>query len=44
MQVPQAQLQPVISAILSRLTVLDFTVEDPPLEEVLADLFDRPRA
>jgi ABC-2 type transport system ATP-binding protein len=44
MQLPQAQLQHVISAILSRLTVLDFTVEDPPLEEVLADLFARPEA
>jgi ABC-2 type transport system ATP-binding protein len=41
LQVSQDQLQPVISALLSRLTVVDLSVEDAPLEEVLADLFAR---
>jgi ABC-2 type transport system ATP-binding protein len=39
LQVSQAQLQPVISALLSRLTVVDLSVADAPLEEVLSDLF-----
>jgi ABC-2 type transport system ATP-binding protein len=41
LQVPQAELQSVVSALLSRVTVVDMTVEDPPLEEVLSDLFAR---
>jgi len=41
LQVPQAELQGVVSSVLSCVTVSDLTVEDPPLEEVLADLFAR---
>jgi len=39
LQVPQAELQAVVSGLLSKVTVVDMTVEDPPLEEVLSDLF-----
>jgi ABC-2 type transport system ATP-binding protein len=39
LQVPQAELQRLVSALLSVAAVVDLTVEDPPLEEVLADLF-----
>jgi ABC-2 type transport system ATP-binding protein len=39
LQVPQAELQAVVSSLLSRVTVVDMTIEDPPLEEVLSDLF-----
>jgi ABC-2 type transport system ATP-binding protein len=41
LQVPQPELQALVSSLLSRLTVIDMTVEDPPLEEVLGDLFAR---
>jgi ABC-2 type transport system ATP-binding protein len=41
LQVTQAQLPSTVSALLSRLPVIDLTVEDPPLEEVLGDLFAR---
>jgi ABC-2 type transport system ATP-binding protein len=44
LQVPQAQLNQVIAAALARLPVVDLLVEDPPLEEVLADLFARAQA
>ncbi len=40
---PEA-MNPVVAAALARLPVVDLTVEDPPLEEVLADLFSRARA
>ncbi len=39
LQVQQQDLQRVVSALLSRLPIVDLTVEDPPLEEVLGDLF-----
>jgi ABC-2 type transport system ATP-binding protein len=39
LQVPQAELQPLVSGLLSLASVIDLTVEDPPLEEVLADVF-----
>ncbi|HKP57198.1 MAG TPA: ATP-binding cassette domain-containing protein [Polyangiales bacterium] len=39
--VPQAQLPAAVSSLLSRLPVVDLTVEDAPLEEVLGDLFAR---
>jgi ABC-2 type transport system ATP-binding protein len=39
LQVPQQELQPLVSGLLSRAAVVDLTVEDPPLEEVLAELF-----
>jgi ABC-2 type transport system ATP-binding protein len=41
LQVPQANLQSAVGALLSQLPVVDLTVEDPPLEEVLSDLFAR---
>ena len=41
LQVPQPELQAMVSSLLSRMTVIDMTVEDPPLEEVLGDLFAR---
>jgi ABC-2 type transport system ATP-binding protein len=41
LQVPQPELQALVSALLSRMTVIDMTIEDPPLEEVLGDLFTR---
>jgi ABC-2 type transport system ATP-binding protein len=41
LQVSHAELPRTVSALLSRLPVIDLTVEDPPLEEVLGDLFAR---
>jgi ABC-2 type transport system ATP-binding protein len=43
LQVPQAGLHEAMSALLSQLKVVDLTVTDPPLEEVLGDLFARSR-
>jgi ABC-2 type transport system ATP-binding protein len=39
--VAQGELQAVVSHLLRELPLLDLTIEDPPLEEVLADLFAR---
>jgi ABC-2 type transport system ATP-binding protein len=39
LQTPQAELQTLVSGLLSQAAVVDLTVEDPPLEEVLSDLF-----
>jgi ABC-2 type transport system ATP-binding protein len=39
LQIPQAELRPLVSSLLSRFSVVDMTIEDPPLEEVMADLF-----
>jgi ABC-2 type transport system ATP-binding protein len=39
LQVPQAELQSLVSGLLALTSVVDLTIEDPPLEEVLADLF-----
>ena len=36
--VPAAELQPTITRLLAR-GVADLTVEDPPLEDVMRDLF-----
>ncbi|MCC6750466.1 MAG: ATP-binding cassette domain-containing protein [Deltaproteobacteria bacterium] len=44
LQVPQAELNGTIAAALAELAVVDLTVEDAPLEEILAELFDRPKA
>ena len=41
LQVAVSALSPVVSAALQRFPVADLTVEDPPLEEVLGDLFAR---
>jgi ABC-2 type transport system ATP-binding protein len=39
LQVLQAELQSLVSGLLSQAAVVDLTVEDPPLEEVLSDVF-----
>ncbi len=39
LQVAQTQLQRVVGRLLAKLPVVDLTVEDPPLEEVLGALF-----
>jgi ABC-2 type transport system ATP-binding protein len=39
LQVPQSDLQRVVGGLLAALPVVDLTVEDPPLEEVLGALF-----
>jgi len=39
LQVPQSELQAVVAQVLSALPLVDLTVEDPPLEEVMRDLF-----
>lgn len=39
LQVQHASLQSAVSTLLSRLPIVDLSVEDPPLEEVLGDLF-----
>ena len=41
---PQAELQERISRLLETNKVLDLSVEDPPLEEVMRDLFAEKRA
>jgi len=38
-QVPQAALQAAVARALSQLPLRDFSVEDPPLEDVMRDLF-----
>ncbi len=40
-QVPQRELQGVVTAAFSELPIADLTAEDAPLEEVLADVFAR---
>ncbi len=44
LQVDAHELNPTVSAALANLPVIDLAVEDPPLEEVLADLFAASRA
>lgn len=44
LQVPQASLRAAVAHMLDQLPVADLTVEDPPLEEVMRDLFARPVA
>jgi ABC-type uncharacterized transport system ATPase subunit len=43
MQVKPGEMNRLITTALARLPVVDFTVEDPPLEEVLTDFFSRSR-
>jgi len=40
-QVSQDALQPAVARALSSLPLTDLTVEDPPLEEVMRELFER---
>ena len=44
LQVTQDALQGVVARALSTLPMHDLTVEDPPLEEVMRDLFAQGRA
>ncbi len=39
LQVAQAELQAVVAKVLSSLPLVDLSVEDPPLEDVMRDLF-----
>jgi ABC-2 type transport system ATP-binding protein len=43
LQVPQAEVAPSVARALASLPVIDLNVTDPPLEEVMADLFARGR-
>jgi ABC-2 type transport system ATP-binding protein len=43
-QVPQAEVSQAVTRALGKLPVVDLTVEDPPLEEVMSELFSRSRA
>jgi ABC-2 type transport system ATP-binding protein len=44
LQVPQAQVSQVVARALAELPVSDLLVEDPPLEDVMRELFAGPRA
>ena len=44
LQVPQAQVSQVVARALAELPVSDLVVEDPPLEDVMRELFAGPRA
>jgi ABC-2 type transport system ATP-binding protein len=39
LQIPQGKLQETVAALLAQLPVVDLTVEDAPLEEVMGELF-----
>jgi len=41
LQVSQGELQGTVQRALSQLPIVDLTVEDPPLEEVMRELFAR---
>ncbi|HYR18285.1 MAG TPA: ATP-binding cassette domain-containing protein [Myxococcales bacterium] len=41
LQVSQSELQGAVQRALAQLPVVDLTVEDPPLEEVMRELFER---
>ena len=42
--VPQAAMNASVARALATLPVLDLNVENPPLEEVMSELFSRSRA
>ena len=42
LQVRQEELKAVVAALLGKFPLADLTIEDPPLEEVMRDLFARP--
>jgi ABC-2 type transport system ATP-binding protein len=44
LQVPNDQVSAVVTRALSNLPVKDLTIENPPLEEVMSELFSRSRA
>jgi ABC-2 type transport system ATP-binding protein len=39
----QTPLQPVIAAIMQQCHILDMTISDPPMEEIIADIYGRKR-
>jgi ABC-2 type transport system ATP-binding protein len=43
-RVPKAGTPAAASALLATLPVLDLTIEDPPIERVIEDVFDQPAA
>ncbi|MEK7704053.1 MAG: ATP-binding cassette domain-containing protein [Myxococcota bacterium] len=43
-QVPHARLQESLRQVVARLPISDLSVGDPPLEDVMRDLFARPKA
>jgi ABC-2 type transport system ATP-binding protein len=43
-QLPQESVKDVVGKVLATLPVADLTVENPPLEEVMSELFSRSRA
>ena len=43
LRVPQPAVREVVSHLLLDPSLLDLTIEDPPLEEVLRELFERSR-
>ncbi len=44
LQVPHDQVNAVVGRALATLPVVDLNVENPPLEEVMSELFARSRA
>jgi ABC-2 type transport system ATP-binding protein len=44
LQVRPERIQQAVGAAMAKLPVADLTVEDPPLEDVMRDLFERSRA
>jgi ABC-2 type transport system ATP-binding protein len=43
LQIERLQVARTLAAILDRHTILDVSVEDPPLEDVIADMFSQAR-
>ena len=39
----QAPLEPVIAAIMQHCHILDMTISDPPMEEIIADIYGKKR-
>ena len=37
-------LEPVIAAIMQRCHILDMTIADPPMEEIIADIYGQKRS
>jgi ABC-2 type transport system ATP-binding protein len=42
LKAPRSRVQPLLTALLDRLELEDVSVADPPLEEVLGDIFTQP--
>lgn len=37
----QMSMEPILSYLLSLGTVMDLTIEDPPLEEIISEIYQR---